>query len=166
MDAIFPGAGAVITNLSRFSDWQKWGYDWDLDIEPTLREIAERNGPGWMPGGGGLTYFDQPSARRHHARLAGHIPRATRSTPPVRELSIAEKRAYLEKWEMTRARPAEINARIKAEGLAAMWERGGTHDFLLVTCPFQLHSLAARVFSKSGGFVSAPCQRWTLPHER
>jgi len=35
-----PHAGAVITNLARFGDWERWNYDWDLDVEPTLREIA------------------------------------------------------------------------------------------------------------------------------
>jgi hypothetical protein len=39
------------------------------------------------------------------------------------ELSGAEKRAYLENWGMTRAGPAEIDARVKAEGLADRWHR-------------------------------------------
>jgi hypothetical protein len=39
------------------------------------------------------------------------------------ELSIAEKRAYLETWGMTRAKPAEIAARVKDEGLADRWHR-------------------------------------------
>jgi hypothetical protein len=38
-----PGSGAVIVNLARFGDWQRWGYDWRLDIEPTLREVADQN---------------------------------------------------------------------------------------------------------------------------
>jgi hypothetical protein len=44
VDAISPGAGAVITNLARFTDWERWNYDWHLDVEPTLREIAEQQG--------------------------------------------------------------------------------------------------------------------------
>ena len=40
-----------------------------------------------------------------------------------RELSAAEKRAYLEKWGMTRAAWPEIAARIAAEGLQDVWHR-------------------------------------------
>jgi hypothetical protein len=71
VDAIFPGAGAVITDLARFTDWERWNYDWHLDVEPTLREIAEQQGRGWMPGG--LIYLDKPIARRYHARVSGHL---------------------------------------------------------------------------------------------
>jgi len=81
VDEIFPGAGANITNLSRFSDWGRWNYDWHLDVEPMLREIAERNGPGWMPNG--LIYFDKPIAARHMGRMAG-VPRAVPERRPIR----------------------------------------------------------------------------------
>jgi len=119
VDEIFPGAGAVITNLARFGDWERWNYDWDLDVEPTLREIAESQVPGWMPGG--LLYFDKPIARRYHARIAGLTAHPRRAVIQARELSVAEKRAYLENWGLTRAGSAEVNARIKAEGLAERW---------------------------------------------
>jgi len=42
---IVPGAGRNVTNLSRFSDWERWGYDWHLDVEPTLLAIAQRMAP-------------------------------------------------------------------------------------------------------------------------
>jgi hypothetical protein len=58
VDAIFPGSGAVITNLARFSDWERWNYDWRFDVEPTLLAIAQRNGPGFLLGS--LMYFDKP----------------------------------------------------------------------------------------------------------
>ena len=119
MDEIFPGAGAVITNLARFGDWERWNYDWDLDVEPTLREITESQGPGWMPGG--LLYFDKPIGRRYHARISGHIAQPRRAVTQATELSVTEKRAHLEKWGLTRAMPAEVTARIKAEGLADRW---------------------------------------------
>jgi hypothetical protein len=129
LDEIFPGAGAVITNLARFSDWERWNYDWDLDVEPTLREIAESQGLGWMPGG--LIYFDKPIARRYHARVAGITPQPRRAgrhrteeDARATELSVAEKRVYLENWGMTRSGPVEIDARVKAEGLADRWHRG------------------------------------------
>src|SRR5262249_9506483 len=77
LDAIFPGCGANITNLRRFSDWENWNYDWRLDVEPTLHEIAEQYGPGWMPSA--LIFFDKPIARRYHARVSGHIPTPRRS---------------------------------------------------------------------------------------
>jgi hypothetical protein len=76
VDEIFPGAGATITNLSRFSDWVTWGYDWHLDVEPTMREIAERNGRAWQSGS--LVFFDKPIANTHRARLAGIAPQPRR----------------------------------------------------------------------------------------
>ena len=72
IDEIFAGSGAVIVNTSRFGDWERWGYDWALDVEPTLREIAARKGPEWSPRT--LTFFDQPIAERYQARLAGAKP--------------------------------------------------------------------------------------------
>ena len=77
LDAIFPGCGANITNLARFSDWERWNYDWALDVVPTFHEIAEQYGPGWQPGA--LIFFDKPIARRYHARISGHIPTPRRS---------------------------------------------------------------------------------------
>jgi len=132
LDEIFEGAGANITNLSRFSAWVTWGYDWHLDVEPTLLAIAQRNGAGFLPGT--LTYFDKPIGETHRARLAGltspaapatrRLGRLTSEEIRATELSVAEKRAYLENWGMTRAGPAEIDARVKAEGLADRWHRG------------------------------------------
>jgi hypothetical protein len=58
VDEIFPGAGATITNLARFGDWERWGYDWHLDVEPALLAIAQCNGPSFLPVT--LTYFDKP----------------------------------------------------------------------------------------------------------
>jgi hypothetical protein len=40
-----------------------------------------------------------------------------------RELSAAEKRAYLEKWKLTRAAWPEVAARIAADGLQEVWHR-------------------------------------------
>jgi uncharacterized protein YdaU (DUF1376 family) len=40
------------------------------------------------------------------------------------ELSAAEKRAFLEKWGLTRAPWAEVSAKIDAEGLSNRWRRG------------------------------------------
>ena len=77
LEAIFPGCGANITNLARFSDWERWNYNWALDVEPTLREVAESQGPGWLPTT--LLYFDKPIARHYHARVSGHIPTPRRS---------------------------------------------------------------------------------------
>jgi hypothetical protein len=71
VDEIFPGAGATITNLARFSDWEHWGYDWDFDIEPTLVAIAAHNGPTFQPAT--LTDFDKPIGDTFRARLAGEI---------------------------------------------------------------------------------------------
>jgi hypothetical protein len=51
---------ANVTNLGRFSDWDRWNYDWHLDVEPTLHEIAEQQGPGFMPG----TLLDSPLPRQ------------------------------------------------------------------------------------------------------
>ena len=41
-DELFRGAGAFITNLSRFGDWERWGYDWHLDVEQTLVNLTQR----------------------------------------------------------------------------------------------------------------------------
>jgi hypothetical protein len=73
LDEIFPGAGANITNLSRFSDWERWQYDWHLDVEPTPLAITQRNGPDFLPGS--LVYFDKPIADTHRGRMAG-VPAA------------------------------------------------------------------------------------------
>jgi hypothetical protein len=40
-----------------------------LDVEPTLLAIAQRNGPGFLPGT--LIYFDKPTADTHRGRMAG-----------------------------------------------------------------------------------------------
>jgi hypothetical protein len=53
------------------------GYDWHLNVKPTLCEIAESQGAGWMPGK--LLYFDKPIARRYHARALGHLEQPWRS---------------------------------------------------------------------------------------
>jgi hypothetical protein len=42
----------------------------------------------------------------------------------ARELSAAEKRGFLEQWGLTRAAPAEVDAKVRAEGLADRWHRG------------------------------------------
>jgi len=157
VDEIFPGAGAVITNLARFGDWERWNYDWDLDVEPTLREIAESQVPGWMPGG--LLYFDKPIARRYHARIAGLTAHPRRAVIQARELSVAEKRAYLENWGLTRAGSAEVNARIKAEGLAERWH-------MIIMCLAVISAYAVGISLRSYCTVSAPCQHWALRHER
>jgi len=46
-----------------------WGYDWHLDVEPTLLAIAQRNGHAWQSGS--LVYFDKPIADTHRRRRAG-----------------------------------------------------------------------------------------------
>jgi uncharacterized protein YdaU (DUF1376 family) len=111
LDAIFPGAGANITNLSRFSDWELWGYDWKLDVLPTMRGKAATNGAGWMPVK--LIYFDKPIAERHHARIAGQAPPSGQRgvnqrhrTPEETAAILAEVRAEYdaEKAEAERAK--------------------------------------------------------------
>ena len=89
---IFCGTGAVITNLARFSDWERWNYDCHLDIEPTMREIAARKGPNWAPAK--LIYFDQPIAERRQARLTGIAPqpRRGRQLPGDEEIMAAIER--------------------------------------------------------------------------
>jgi hypothetical protein len=69
VDEIFPGAGAKFTNTSRFSAWATWGYDWHMDIEPTLMAIAERKDREWLPRK--LDYFDEPIREAHQARVQG-----------------------------------------------------------------------------------------------
>jgi uncharacterized protein YdaU (DUF1376 family) len=69
LDELFPGSGAHVVNLSRFTAWERWGYDWHMDIEPTLMAIAEQNGPGWLPRK--LDYFDEPIREAFQARVQG-----------------------------------------------------------------------------------------------
>jgi hypothetical protein len=83
LNEIFPGCGASITVWGKFTTWATWGYDWDLDIETTFREIAHRQ-PGFRPQS--LNYFDIPIAETHHARLraTNHpTPMAPRQRPAV-----------------------------------------------------------------------------------
>ena len=68
------------------SPWVTWDYDWHLNVKPMLREVAESQGAGWMPGK--LLYFDKPIARRYHARISGRRSGASR-----RKLSLALSRA-------------------------------------------------------------------------
>ena len=82
VDEIFPGAGAKFTNTSRFSAWVTWGYDWHMDVEPTLMGIAQRNGPGWLPRK--LDYFDEPIRERYKARLGGTSVGSWRGHPRER----------------------------------------------------------------------------------
>jgi hypothetical protein len=69
LDEIFPGVGANVTNTSRFTSWERWGYDWHMDVEPALMDIAQRNGPEWLPRT--LVYFDDPIKDMQRARLEG-----------------------------------------------------------------------------------------------
>jgi hypothetical protein len=99
LDELFPGCGANITNLSRFTSWERWGYDWHMDVEPTLMGMAQQNGPGWMPGS--LVYFDNPIRDAHRARLEGRSRPGKRVEEPMTDEefdkliadSLAEQRA-------------------------------------------------------------------------
>ena len=86
VNEIFPGTGAKITNPSRFSSWVTWGYDWHMDIEPTLMEIAARKGPDWAPRK--LDYFDEPIRERYKARLSGSSVGSWRA--PARERRVQD----------------------------------------------------------------------------
>jgi hypothetical protein len=86
LDEIYAGSGAVITNTARFNDWQRWGYVWGLDIEPTLLEIAARKGPEWSPKT--LVFFDEPIRERYKARLSGSSVGSWRG--PARDRSVAD----------------------------------------------------------------------------
>jgi uncharacterized protein YdaU (DUF1376 family) len=82
IDEIFAGSGAVIVGTARFGDWERWGYDWHLDVEPTLMEIAARKGPEWKPRK--LDYFDEPIRERYKARLGGTSVGSWRGHPRER----------------------------------------------------------------------------------
>ena len=86
-----------------------WGYDWHLDVEPTLLAIAQRNGHAWQSGS--LVYFDKPIADTHRRRLAG-VAIPSRSSAA----SIARRRLT----------PEEIDAAI-AQGMAE-WEAEKRND--------------------------------------
>jgi hypothetical protein len=82
MNEIFPGCGANITVYGKFATWETWGYDWDLDVETTFREIAHRK-PGFIPNS--LNFFDIPIAETHHARIraTNHPQIPARQRPAV-----------------------------------------------------------------------------------
>jgi uncharacterized protein YdaU (DUF1376 family) len=71
VDEIFPGCGAHVTDIGKLTAWERNGYDWWLDVEPTLLSLARKN-PQFRPSL--LKYFDKPIAEANHSRRMGFVP--------------------------------------------------------------------------------------------
>jgi hypothetical protein len=117
-----------MVNLSRLSAWLRDGADLELDILPTIAAVVARKRqtiPGWLPTR--LDYFDGPVADAKAARLKP-LPRGkpassgrARDATPQRKLSVAERSALIAQWGLQRAGRAEIEAKVRAEGLSNAW---------------------------------------------